>query len=562
VLYASPLDQQFPQINVQSELDVLSAAIQQAPGNVRLRVGIATSKALAQLLTRARAGAQRTVLHLSAHVAAHKQRGSGLVLETGHGGAHVLYHEDLEGLLGQGQKLEGLPLVVLNSCRSQSIAQSFRDFGCPHVIATHGEVPDVAARAFTQQFYLALCSQQSVMSSWESARQVLRVDPDPKLPACADLFLLFGQRNAQITTLWSAAGDVPSLRERSISQGSNVGAEPESPSGSLVLENPIVPSVLEACKLPPRVEDFVGRSSTLCGILRHFDGCSGGSLGRRALIISGPAGVGKSAVAVELAHFASAPGRLFSRGVLFVRHMGPAEAAAVQGSIAESLRFAMPQHFAADGEVGPQLRRAFQHLECQRGRRLLVLDDAAGALQASAEVRLMLSGLLEATQSLCIAAFSRRCVYESLGSFKCVNMNVPALSGLESAQLFVKRIHRPLLPRDLEKGATGQGVLRRTPGLLARLAAHPLLQQLGGNPGHLHAAGQRVTPELGSLFDLCARDGGPAAATTPAPGGSLARGMSVDEGPQGGSPLERTMSVDEGPQAGGLHRLMSVDEQQ
>lgn len=572
VLYASPLDQQLPQIDVRSELEALEAAIQQAQGGVRLRVGIATTRALTQLLTRSRSGGRQTVLHLSAHVASHPQRGTSLVLETAHGEAHVLDRAELEGILGAGQRLEGLPLVFLNSCWSESMAQLFVESGCRHVIATRGEVPDSAARAFTQQFYYALCSQQSVLASWESAQQLLRVESNPKLRACADLFVLFGQRNAQKTTLWGMAGEVPGLRERSISQGSDLGGDQDSALGSLAIENPVVPSVLEACKLPPRVEDFVGRGATICQLLRHFDG-SGVGLGRRACVVSGPAGIGKSAVAVELAHFASAPGRLFSRGVLFVGLRGAAEAGQVQESIAECLRAALPELLGADGEAGPRLRRAFQQLERQRGRRLLVIDDSAGALQASPEVRQFLSGLLEATQGLCIAAFSRECVYESLGSFKCVNVRVPGLSSVESAQLFLKRIHRPLQPCDFEKGATSQTAIRSGGVLVARLAAHPLMQQLGGNPGDLRLASQRVTPELRSLFDLC--DCAAGAAPAPAPAASAAggplqlqRGMSVDEGPEAGAQqLSRKMSVDDGPQAGGgapaigITRLMSVDEQ-
>lgn len=562
VLYASPLDQQMPQLNVQSELEAFSAAMLQAQGSVRLRVGIATTRALTQLLTRARAGGRRTVLHLSAHMASHAQRGISLVLETAHGEAHVLDRAELEGLLGTGYRLEGLPLVFLNSCWSESIAQLFVESGCRHVIATRGQVPDTAARAFTQQFYYALCSQQSVLSSWESAQQLLKVDSNPKLRACADLFVLFGQHNAQKTTLWGMAGEVPRLRERSDSQGTDVGDQ-EGPLGSLVLENPMVPSLLEACELPPRVEDFVGRGATICDVLRRFDG--GGGRGRRACVVSGPAGIGKSAVAVELAHFASAPGRLFSRGVVFVGLHGAAEADRVQETITERLRAAVPELLAAQGEAGPRLRRALQHLERRRGRPLLVLDDAAGALRASAEVRRLLGGLLEATQSLCIVAFSRESVYESLGPFKCVNVRVPELSGAESAQLFLKRIHRPLQPCDFENGAISRSAMPSSGDLLARLAAHPLMQQLGGNPGELRAASQLVTPKLRSLFELCehAAEAASPPPSLPGAGGPLPlqRTMSVDDGPVAGEQLSRKMSVDDGPRAGGIPRLMSIDEQ-
>lgn len=140
-----------------------------------------------------------------------------------------------------------------------------------------------------------------------------------------------------------------------------------------------------------------------------------------------------------------------------------------------------------------------------------------------------------------------------------------------SAQLFLKRMHRPLRPCDFEQNASAQIALARSEEILTRLAQHPLLVQLAGNPGQVDAICQRVTPQLRSLFDLC--------------GVRAARATSLDETiashvsvlvPQQKTieplQLERKMSIDgavgellpkamsmDGP---ALARAMSIDETQ
>merc|ERR1712192_102105 len=105
-------------------------------------------------------------------------------------------------------------------------------------------------------------------------------------------------------------------------------------------------------------------------------------------------------------------------------------------------------------------------------------------------------------------------------------------------------------------GAANDVIHCNADALAQRLAGHPLLQRLGGNPGRLQATSQLVTPDLGSLFDLCAgTSSGSAAVSGPTPNG---RAM--------GSPLPREMSVDESdetqPPAPALSmvRDMSVDD--
>lgn len=525
VLYASPLDERMSQINIHAELELLGAALKQAQCDLRVSVGVATANTLAQLLTHARDCARvggHIILHLSAHVVSEKEGegGTSLVLEDGTGGAHVLHRSQLEELLGIGQQLDGLPLVFLNSCWSENMAQLFVEAGCRHVIATRGQVPDAAARAFSHQFYFALASHQPVLTAWENALQVLRIDPNPKLRGSAELFVLFGQRLARTVTLWSLDG----------LGGAGTCQQPASKTRSGQFQLLGSSTLLDAfkCDLPPHVEDFIGRVQLLREIMSHTSSL-GMRAGRRACVVAGVEGVGKSALAIELAHYASAPGRHFSHRVVLVQLNGDHSVESCLQAVADSVEAIFPVASPGDSSIpdlspisspisstssfgfGMQsqcatdqllrvLRLFNQHKESPV---LLIVDDGSGIVKGSSGVWNVLGELLKAVHRLCIAIFSREHIYESLSSCKCVNLEVPPLSGLESAQLFLRRIHRPLRPRDLVQGATGQEALTRKEEILERLAAHPLLRLMGGNPGRIRDMSQRVTPEVGSLFDLC-----------------------------------------------------------
>merc|ERR1712217_79463 len=143
----------------------------------------------------------------------------------------------------------------------------------------------------------------------------------------------------------------------------------------------------------------------------------------------------------------------------------------------------------------------------------------------SAQVRDVLSSFLEKAQKLCIVVFSREQIYESFGSCKCVNFELRGLPSAESVQLFLKRIHRPLRPRDLVRGAKDSGNVPKQ-AAEARLASHPLMGELAGNPGRIRDSCQYVTPHLDSVFDLYED-----MSRTSTSVNTLVRAMSVDEQP-------------------------------
>eukprot|EP00434_Breviolum_minutum_P005471 symbB.v1.2.004822.t1/scaffold279.1/size242841/7 len=546
VLYASPLDQRIPQINIQGEVDLLQDSLRKANCRMNISVGAATTKSFAQLLTLAQS-AGSIILHLSVHVV-NAETNVGIVFENDFGGAHILYRPQLEELLGNGQQLDGLSFVFINGCSSESIAALLVEAGCNLVIATRGKVYDAAATVFTQQFYYALGSQVSVRSAFERAQQVLRVDPDPKVKASADMFVLFGQHAARSQTLPRRPLHVH-----------------ESADGQSGLRSESWDLGASGC-LPPRVEDYIDRSAVLCDILRNFESSSG-KPARRACILSGPEGIGKTVAAIELAHFASSPGRLFARNVLYVSIDGKPDLANVIQGISQSLASRRPPLTAVSASRSQKdVLQALQQMDQTRSRFLLILDDHSGAVHASPEVRSLLSNMLETVRNLSLVVCSREHVYESLGPCKCVNVPLGALSDAQSAELFLKRIHRPLRPCDLEHGAQSHQNLTKTEGILQKLASHPLLLRIGGNPGQVNATCQSVTPQLKSLWDLCSRDQWQSVTT------SVVRSMSFDsdqdrlvrrmsDDVDSSLQLTRKMSIDriDGVHAEPLVRMMSMD---
>eukprot|EP00490_Sorites_sp_Unknown_P025663 CAMPEP_0114650890 /NCGR_PEP_ID=MMETSP0191-20121206/7963_1 /TAXON_ID=126664 /ORGANISM="Sorites sp." /LENGTH=615 /DNA_ID=CAMNT_0001864891 /DNA_START=89 /DNA_END=1936 /DNA_ORIENTATION=+ len=561
ILYASPLDHRIPQINIQGEVDLLQDSLKEANCRMKISVGAATTKSFAQLLTLAET-AGSIILHLSVHVV-NAESNVGVVFENDFGGAHILYRPQLEELLGNGEQLHGLSFVFINGCSSESIAEILVEAGCHLVIATRGKVYDSAATVFTQQFYYALGSQVSVRSAFERAQQVLRVDPNPQVKASADMFVLFGQHAARSQTLPRRPTQVH-----------------ESADGQSGLRSELWDLGAPGC-LPPRVEDYIDRSSVLREVLRNLE-WSSGKQARRACILYGPEGIGKSVAAIELAYFASSPGRLFSRKVLFVTIEGKPDLANVLQGI--SLALARRRLLTSASRNQKDVLQALQQMDKTRSRYLLVLDDHSGAVHGSPQVRSLLSNIMETVRNLSLVVCSREHVYESLGPCKCVNVPLGPLTDAQSAELFLKRSHRPLHPSDLEPGARSQQNLTQNEEFLKNLAGHPLLRRMGGNPGQVNAMCQRVTPELKSLWDLCTwlpmswLPGSMATTTTrvrsmsfesenlqsglrrmsemPDSSMQLTRKMSIDGVHT--EPMVRMMSMDGPP----LARMMSVDETQ
>lgn len=479
MLYSSPVD--FDPLDFRSEVETLSEAFVDSRADVRLQVGVATASSLSRLLTLAKSR-QGLILHLSAHTV-NRDGQLGLVLENHCGAAHVVWRDQLEDMLSvREQGLQSVKLLFLGTCNSEELAQIFVECGCRHVVALRQKVSDAVVRRFAQQFYLSLAVGEPLLTAFEGARRALRVDPNPRVAEQAEYFVLFGQRNAD-----GEEGKLVRLC------GSDPGGRFEAPVKDL--EDA---ALALRTRPPPRVEHFVGRGQAIAEVLNRF--AVAGASALRAIAVHGDAGSGKTALAVELARFASAPGRLFSCGVQHCR-LPTADVADVVEIVEEHLEMMAVQlgvpmrthsgcstrsaasrqmsttssccsGFDSPAALQPdnimsmllparmRIRRGLQQLERHRGnsRTLLIIDDEVGAVSGSPDVRRFFGEILEHTHQVQILICSRQRIFDSLGSNKVLNMPLQPLGTEAAAKLFLHRVHRPLEPADLERVCIPGGV--------------------------------------------------------------------------------------------------------
>eukprot|EP00403_Amphidinium_massartii_P007108 CAMPEP_0178376658 /NCGR_PEP_ID=MMETSP0689_2-20121128/3515_1 /TAXON_ID=160604 /ORGANISM="Amphidinium massartii, Strain CS-259" /LENGTH=723 /DNA_ID=CAMNT_0019996685 /DNA_START=185 /DNA_END=2355 /DNA_ORIENTATION=- len=555
-LFASPLGQ--ASLNISDEVQLITQAIADSQANVQLNVGVATVPSLSKFLTLARTR-RRLMLHLSAHTTGEDKR-LGLVLEDHRGNPHVLSRENLEDILSTHEEaLQNISLLFLSACRSEALAQLFVEYGVCHVICVHARVLDSAARCFAEHFYLALAVGKSLRAAFEGARSALRHHPNSDFAQFAEHFTFYGQHGAEKETLdtMCIASSSVSLRSTPMDSLSLGAAFPDQRSPlSRDFESA---EKLLAMKLPPRVDPFLGRSHAIAHILENFAATNG----RRVCVIHGPAGIGKTSLGIEVARFAAMPGRLFSCGVMFVRidtadalrlcetiyqqleqlvervvpsarfGYGVGGGGAAGALSSRSLSSAISASSLGTSYLGEEqqqcpaytlpgrIRHLLHLLKSRRSsnRSLLVLVDEVGLVSSSSDVRQMLGELLEQADLLSILVCSRAPIYPSMSHKLCdarvMNFELPGLSPLDSANLFLQRIHRRLAPEDFPGTAAGATISALPPVTQQKEWAvrqligppcHPLLQRLRGNPGHISAVAAQVTPGGPTLLDLAAKD--------------------------------------------------------
>eukprot|EP00439_Symbiodinium_sp_Y106_P001689 s2637_g1.t1 len=188
--------------------------------------------------------------------------------------------------------------------------------------------------------------------------------------------------------------------------------------------------------LPGPVEDFVGREETSRG---------------RVVVLHCPRKLGLTATLTMIARYISAPGRKFSGSCIF-------------------------------GEAQP----------LKKG--LLIMDDADSALLEHAEV---LKQNLESDKFYLLAGCSKPQWELFSDVVKAVHVELPPLSLLESATLFLQRCHRPLTLEDvLHPNSTDERVVKKEP--LPKERAKQLLKPMAsvfeGDPRLIRQAAGKVTP--------------------------------------------------------------------
>jgi len=491
-LYSSPLDT--AQLDVVAELRALECI----PSLEGPAVRTATTETLVDVWAeRACQGdcAKWRVLCLAAHCAVdmsrpHPTRCPALLLEDSSGCSQAVSPMDLIELL-RGLKSGSNPydVVVLDACHSLPFGECFLEAGADAVVVCDGAVFDAAGRAFLGAFMRSLATgEESVDKAFSTARRAVKLSPQPGLRAEAAKFRLL-RRDEPL-----AAEDCAQQRPR-LTTGLGVHRQP-SGDGDAMQHLPSLG------RLPPAVEDFVGRSRLLATVAQAFLG------GRRAVWLHGPPGIGKTAVASEFCRFYGFVGdRLFSQscytkegGALFIDLHGLQPHEAVH-----SLRSALRSPPASQDEARGNSCRAW----------LLALDgldeivSCAGCSSEevpSGAMWRLLSEALSGREGLRLLLVSREPRYDAPLPCKVVAHEVPSLLEADAAMLFLRRVHRPLYSRDFDAAASTESsseppvLAGRKQELVQRLVGHPLLDCVGCAPGDIIAAASEVTPTLTSLL--------------------------------------------------------------
>jgi DNA-binding SARP family transcriptional activator/tetratricopeptide (TPR) repeat protein len=138
----------------------------------------------------------------------------------------------------------------------------------------------------------------------------------------------------------------------------------------------VPPSLPALCQLPPAIGDFVGRTVEVARIARSL-ACDKERATVPIVVVSGVAGVGKSALAVHVAHRVR---HRFPDGQLHVNLGGGGPAPRDVSEVLSELLYALGLHPAAQPRSTEARAATFRARVADR-RILIVLDDAADARQ-------------------------------------------------------------------------------------------------------------------------------------------------------------------------------------
>ncbi|MEV4755635.1 BTAD domain-containing putative transcriptional regulator [Micromonospora sp. NPDC049559] len=349
-----------------------------------------------------------------------------------------------EPLAAQVAQLEVERLAAIEECVDAELALGGADLPSEVLTRLHGLVAEHPLRERLHgQLMVALCltgRRADALAAYQRARDILvaelGVEPGPPLRRLHQAIL----RGEEIT---------PPVPVR----------PPEPAPGS----GPVFP----VCQLPPALAGFVGREESIeraCALVAPRETAV------PLLIVSGPPGVGKSALVTRVAH------RLresFPDGQLFAHLAGSAAPRDTAGVLADLLRSLGVPASAVPQEL-PALTNAYRAALADR-RVLVVLDDAADP----AQVRDLLPG----TPGSAVLVTGRS---RLSGLTDAAHLQLGPLSDTEARQLLMQ--------------VAGPDRVADEPGAAGRIAA-----ACGNLPLALRIAGTRLATRVSSVSTLADR---------------------------------------------------------
>lgn len=339
------------------------------------------------------------ILNLSLHCCSQY-----LLFEDMQGQAHPLSGQELQELLSIGQVPQKIRLVFLGACRSLAIGHHIVAAGVQHVVCVgeNDAVLDSSCHLFEKHFFLAIGGGKSVREAFDCGVQVLKCHTSKRTREDAFKFVLLPEFAGHSEMLFSR-GSTRTCFPDSLCQNS----KSDCLSGML----------------PAQVEDFLGRDIAVHRILLHL---TGAKVGRRCVVIVGDAGIGKSALMLEVGHFTRLRPNLFE-AVHWLSH--------------ERL------HTCQEG-----LEHLRQQLEMTPTRRILLLYEAPEMVPWTSVRRLLSFPGVHVVFTATSNSSKIQEIQMEIASagVKPVCFNLAPLDALHQAHLFLRRAGRALRNSDLE----------------------------------------------------------------------------------------------------------------
>ena len=455
----APLDHQSLSLDFKAEVRAMWDMLGRTKKQVSVRFDVASSAFLGEALAM-----RPAALHLVCHAdydprkrlsGASEEDSFFVGLEDAEGALDPLSLHRLRALLVPAL-VRSTRLVFVSACHSQPAAEAFVDAGVPHVIAvrTRLKVLDDAAALFARHLYLALVEGHTVRQAFDYATaQLSAVAPSLGLPNPSEE----AQKFVLLPEWYESPKPTGGLSDRGFSHSdggregrisSEGGMDPHGvplfaslPYGTVVERNPLPD--LE----PPYVhKPFLGRAIALQQLVLKLGQRRQKEV--RLITLHGPAGVGKSSLALAAASHLFER-RWFPEGCVRVELQGCETEGGVLGALAEAL----DMEFSSMTDVN----KALKHW-----KGLLVLDkcDAAGAAGVMAPLLQKLLSTQE-LRVLCTARKPLRVAGEVLF------LTAP-LNRKDAARLF-RELAMEGLPPPLRKSEE-------------QLMQHPVLEALQGLP--------------------------------------------------------------------------------